>query len=88
MKREYAKPDILFESFSLATTIAGDCEVKTNTPAQRTCGLPSSGLGTVFTTNMVDICTFRVPDGTFKGPGSNDGICYDVPTANNNLFNS
>ena len=89
MKRVYTKPDVLFENFSLSTSIAGNCEVRTNTIAQGTCGVPSTGLGIVFTTALTSVCTFRVvDDGTFVVPGSNDGVCYHVPTSINNLFNS
>lgn len=87
MKREYAKPDILFESFSLSTSIAGDCEAKTNTSAKGQCGLPSTGLGTVFLDTIED-CSFKVKDGEFLGPGDNDGMCYHVFSQYNNLFNS
>ena len=89
MKREYTKPDILFESFSLSTSIAGDCAVKTNTPAEGKCGVPSTGLGIIFTTALTSVCTFGVvDDGTFVVPGSNDRVCYHTPTPVNNLFNS
>ena len=87
MKRVYTKPDVLFESFSLCTSIAGDCEVKTNTEAKWQCGLPSTGLGKVFL-NSINDCSFKVEEGEFLGPGDNDGMCYHVFSPYNNLFNS
>ena len=89
MKREYTKPDILFEGFSLSTSIAGNCETKTDTEAREQCGLPSTGLGIIFTTALTNVCTFRVvDDGTFIIPGTNDKVCYHVPISTQNLFNS
>ena len=87
MKREYTKPDILFESFSLSTSIAGNCETKTDTEARGQCGLPSTGLGTIFV-DTIEACTFDVEEGKYLGPGDNDGICYHAFVPTNNLFNS
>lgn len=81
MKKEYTKPDILFESFSLNTSIANNCERQTNTPSRMQCAafLPDVPVP-VFTTEIT---------GCFiKTAGVYNGICYDVPTADNNLFNS
>lgn len=82
MKKVYEKPEIMFEDFTLTTNVAGDCEVKTNIPSNNTCGLDFSGL-MVFMTGMSGCSDIQVDEGK-----DFDGICYHVPTADNNLFNS
>ena len=85
MKKVYEKPVILFENFSLSTSIAGDCETPfVNNATKGTCGVPTSAPHlTVFTDESTG-CT--IPD------SDNDdmygGLCYHVPTEYNNLFNS
>ena len=88
MKKKYSQPDIAFDSFSLSTSIAGNCEFKTNTPAAEACSIPMDGLGNVFLTT-IEAC---------KGAGNTpitdeqsyayNGFCYHVPVENANLFNS
>lgn len=82
MKKLYIKPEIMFESFSLSTNIAGDCEEKTNNPTNGTCGMDFSGFK-VFMHDMNGCSDIKVNDGE-----SFNGLCYDTPTADNNLFNS
>lgn len=81
MKREYTKPDILFESFSLSTSIAGNCAVKTFLPSPGACGLPFGS--TVIFTSGVTGCHKKFQNGI-----SYDGVCYDNPLETNNLFRS
>ena len=89
MKREYRKPMVVFENFTLCTSIAGSCQVKTNTPSQGTCPyVVTQGLRVynIFTSEMVGICTTtEAADGT--ADGAYNGICYHVFT-DNTLFNS
>lgn len=85
MKKTYSKPQILFEDFTLNTSIAGDCEEKTNTPAQRQCGL-DFGAGVVFL-EAAKYCTIDVPDNG-NGDGEYNGLCYHVFSNGRNLFNS
>lgn len=85
MKKNYIKPQIMFEDFTLSTNIAGDCETKTNNPSNNTCGMTASGLGTVFLDTMSG-CSWKVV--ATDGDGEFNGICYHVPTGDNNLFNS
>ena len=88
MKKTYSKPDIAFESFSLSTSIAGNCEVKTDTKAGGECAYPMDGLGNVFLTT-IHAC--RVVGGTPITDEQSlvfNGFCYHVPTENRNLFNS
>lgn len=89
MKKTYSKPEIVFESFSLSTNIAGDCETKTNTQYSGSCGYPLRG-EVLFILGMYG-CTTG-PQESIAGDGStiigNDEVCYHVPTSYNNLFNS
>ena len=78
MKKAYIKPEIMFEDFTLTTNIAAGCEVKTNTPTQGVCGI-EYGNFVVFTEKMTG-CTLK--------QDSIENTCYDVPTPDNNLFNS
>lgn len=84
MKKTYSKPEIMFESFTLSTNIAGDCSDKTNTPSEMQCSISyvDEHLGTVnIFLNSIQACAWKQPDGY-------NGICYDVPTEGTNLFNS
>lgn len=82
MKKTYSQPDILFENFSLSTSIAEVCAVVTHTPQDGTCGV-MFGDRMVFIGN-VDGCAIKVADGS---PVFN-GLCYHVPIDTNALFNS
>ena len=85
MRKTYQKPEIMFEDFSVSVSIAGTCEVKTNTPSLGQCGKFFMGVGNVFTTAIPDACSdFAINPDDFY----NDTICYHVPVENNNLFNS
>ena len=84
MKKTYEKPMIIFEDFSLSTSIAAGCEVINKNPSLAdSCGYIPNDRWTgepIFTT-------------TISGCGSTqsgdfDGLCYHVPTEDNNLFNS
>lgn len=79
MKKTYAKPEILFEGFSMSTNIAGNCEFKTDTQTQGTCGYPTRN-GVIFILEVTG-CKYHEPD-------NNDTLCYHVPTEYTNIFNS
>ena len=82
MKKNYSKPEIVFEDFSLCTNIAAGCEVKLDTPTANSCGYQPEGLTyTIFLEGM-NGCDRKYPDGGYKG------VCYHVPTEDNNLFAS
>lgn len=81
MKKLYSKPDIHFESFSLSTSIASTCEVKTYHPSNGVCGL-KFGSQFIFT-EEIEGCTTKIVEGE-----AYDGLCYHNPSENNNLFNS
>jgi hypothetical protein len=82
MKKEYSKPIVVFESFSMSTNIAGDCENKIDNQSKGTCAYFSSGGIALFTAAMVNICDFTASD------GKADGFCYHVPEGGPNIFNS
>ena len=84
MKKVYMKPEIMFESFTLSTNIAGDCEVKTWLPSNNSCGLDFSGV-TVFMTGMNGCTDIQID--SEGGDGEWNNICYHVPYGEN-LFNS
>lgn len=82
MKKEYCKPDIMFESFSLSTDIAAGCGVIIRTFIGGQCGLDMGG--EMLFVGDVQGCIEKVDDdGT-----STNGICYHVPTNDTKMFNS
>lgn len=87
MGKIYTKPDIVFESFSLSTSIAAGCEVKTNTPYAGTCGLKFGAL-MVFI-DGVNGCTYKPPHNSQSWMDDNgNSFCYHNPSEDSNLFNS
>ena len=82
MKKKYEKPIFVFEDFSLNTSIAGDCGLKTDTPSRGECAYILRSGHHVFFSSMADICTKVEDDGDYNG------ICYHVPLEASNLFNS
>lgn len=85
MKKIYTKPEIYFESFSLSTSIAANCDKIISLPSQFACGIPDdNGLGmNVFSPGPSSDCV--LPGDSNK---EYDGFCYHVPTEVNQLFNS
>ena len=80
MKKTYAKPQIVFESFQLTANIAGDCNTKPNIANEATCGYNDNGW-IVFQNGAV--CNFPAgPD------GKHNGLCYHVPTGDISVFTS
>lgn len=82
MKKEYEKPVVVFESFSMSTNIAAGCDSIVNTLNRGTCTVNGTGGINIFVDGVTD-CNVPVPDGS-----TNDGLCYHVPTGAYNLFNS
>ncbi len=72
MKKTYSKPVIVFESFQLATSIAGGCALGTEPPVD-------VGGFKVFADTGCD----AMPE-----DGKDYNICYHVPTADSNVFSS
>ena len=84
MKKEYVKPIVVFEDFTLNTNIAGSCEEKTNLPARGSCGwIPDDRwiLGPIFTGASTG-CAVTPSEAGY------DTLCYHVPNESYNLFNS
>lgn len=80
MKKRYIKPQIVFESFELSSNIAAGCSLLSSPSAAYVCPVTDPELGfTIFASNSV--CDF-IP------PGDHDQICYDVPLASTNVFES
>ena len=84
MKRAYSTPDIVFDSFSLSSSIAGPCSYDTNTQNQNTCAV-IIGNRKVFTSAVLGC---RLEDSTVVDSGIYNGICYHVPVNGFNVFNS
>lgn len=82
MKKEYSEPGIVYNDFSLCSSIAAGCGKKIGTMYNGTCGVPY-GEKFVFTLE-VSGCETKVEDGS---PMFN-GLCYHVPIDANSLFNS
>ena len=88
MKKRYSKPDIAFESFSLSTSIADNCELKTDTKGGGECSYPMDALGNVFLTTVAACNGIGNTPITDEQSLMYNGFCYHVPVENSNLFNS
>ena len=77
MKKTYTKPEIMFEDFSLSTSIALGCEFAAH-HAQDQCAFEEPYFGEFIFVNDA-VCTVKVPDGY-------DGLCYHVPSPSQNIF--
>lgn len=85
--KKYSTPDIVFESFSLSTSIAGNCGYKTDIKSQGDCYV-QFGAVKVFT-SQVGGCLSNVGNGgVIIDSGVFNGLCYHVPTNGNNVFMS
>lgn len=85
-KKTYQKPQILFDSFSLSSSIAGDCELKTDTHGAGSCGITLGNM-TVFLAS-VEGCLPPLGVPVSVDDGDFNGICYHVPVDTLNVFNS
>ena len=83
MKKAYVKPEIAFFDFTLSTSIAAGCEVKTDLQSLHICGFKPDPRwdGVIF----VDETTGCNQTSTNSGY---DTLCYHIPTEAYNLFNS
>ena len=80
MKKTYSKPEIVFESFAMSTSIAANCDEITPLPSSsQGCGIPIPGY-IIFLANS--LCTSVQQDGGYNS------ICYHNPTDDKMLFNS
>lgn len=85
MKKEYVKPQIVFESFTLSTNIAADCETITSLHGRGSCGYPTRD-GVVFVDSYTG-CDVTAPVENGESVYGNT-VCYHVPIDSKNLFNS
>ena len=81
MKKTYAKPQIVFESFQLTANIAGDCNTKPNIANEATCGYIDDNGWIIFQNSAV--C--NLPAGQ---DGKHNRLCYHVPTGDISVFTS
>lgn len=82
MKKTYTKPEILFEDFSLSTSITAGCDLDTPMPSyEENCGYPMQG-GKIVFVDGIQACTYKPQGGVYNG------FCYHNPTDQTNLFNS
>lgn len=72
----------MFEDFSLSTSIADNCSVKTQTTHQWSCAVQFGSMK-VF---IQDVIGCRVNGAVTVPDGSFNGLCYHVPTNNSNIF--
>lgn len=87
MKKIYHKPQIVFESFTMSTNIAGDCEPPfVNNASKGVCTVNGNG-GLAIFDDLVSACNAN-PEEMGGIADHWDGLCYHVPTEDNNLFNS
>ena len=87
MKRTYSKPEIMFESFTLSTNIAGDCEQPFVTNISKgVCAIESTGGVSVFS-GTINVCD-HTPEDMKQPEDTWNGFCYHVPDGGPKLFNS
>ncbi len=83
MRKNYFKPEIMFESFAVSTNIAGDCDTIINNHGENACPYIDRSGQRVFTSALSGICT-----DVERADGADNTICYHVPTNDKELFNS
>jgi len=79
MKKIYSKPEIMFDSFTLTTSIAAGCGKPAALPTKDVCAL-HMGPKILFS-NSMSVCTDKVDP-------NDDIYCYHAPTEDQALFNS
>ena len=79
MKLAYEAPEIIYEDFSLSSSIAAGCEFKTNTHGEGQCGFKMEGV--VLFLESISQCEYT------PQPGDNT-ICYHNPSDTRNLYAS
>ncbi|MDD6275822.1 MAG: hypothetical protein PUB20_03235 [Clostridia bacterium] len=79
MKKKYIKPEIGFESFRLSTDIAAGCAML-GQQAPNACKIYYPEWGMTLLTEEL-LCDATPPSGT-------DYVCYHVPVADTNVFES
>ena len=79
MKKSYIKPTITFECLAVSANIASGCAFISTNSAEYICPVTDEESGwTIFSNNAMCMIV----------PGPGDTICYDIPLANSNVFES
>lgn len=79
MKKLYIKPAITFESLAVTAAVASGCALLGTNSAEYQCPVIDEESGwTLFSSNAICMIT----------PAPDDTICYDIPLANSNVFQS
>lgn len=87
MKKLYKKPEIVFEDFTLSTSIAGDCDKIVGNPTKGACGVPGSDGVNLFSASVTGPAGC-MEDWESSFGDSYDGFCYYNPSDDKLLFNS
>lgn len=74
MKKEYKKPELLFDSFELSASIAG------------TCGNPINH--TIEVCKPIPGVNVFIDKQTCETTPDDVGLCYNIPTPGNTIFTS
>lgn len=82
MIKNYEKPQIIFEDFSLSTNIAANCDIIISNQSEGVCAYEDKRNDKFVFTTQITGCTTKEDDGDFNG------ICYHVPIDTKDLFNS
>lgn len=83
MKKQYTKPVIIFEDFSLSTSVSAGCEEQPeNSMDFNSCGI-IFGEDIIFVSGL-NGCKVQVVEGS----ASADGTCYHNPSDEKNIFTS
>ena len=79
MKKNYSKPEIVFESFKMTTSIATNCDYDSNHTDQNSCSV-DIGIGPMIFLSK--------PTCAYVPKGDEFDVCYDVPTNDTRVFGS
>ena len=79
MKKEYKKPQIIYESFELSQSIAGGCEFVSSAMRGMCPVITDLGFSVFITSYGCDVT---------PAPGDDDQFCYDVPSDSNQVYSS
>ena len=82
LKKQYLKPVILFEDFTMSTSISAGCDKMVGAPTRDSCGV-LFGDGFVFIEGITG-CVIKPVDGSDEY----NGFCLHVPYDEHVLFNS
>ncbi len=79
MKKSYMKPAITFECLNVSANIASGCAYISTNNAEYVCAVEDPESGWTIFSDYAN-CMYVT--------NSNDTVCYDIPFANSNVFES